>query len=221
MSASPRGQRLARDLESLQALQQASTIFSYQTSGEPPERLVLSYRGNGLRRDSAPQAPASILREHEIELRLPHSYPETAPDIRWLTPLYHPNVSFSGFVNPADIGLDWSRDMGLDLVCERLWDVIRLAQFSSDRAVNHSAKKWVEEQTAMSLPVDVRPLRDRAALTNRNVVRYRRRGQPEPVGPEEDDMLFIDDDTSAPPLPPAAASRRPMRPSDDDILYIE
>jgi hypothetical protein len=97
--------------------------------------------------------------------------------------------------------------------------VIRLAQFNNERAVNYSAKKWIEEQTALTLPVDPRPLRDKAASVNRNVVKYRRRGQPEPLGGDLDDVLYIDDVT-APPLPPAGrASTRPT--GSDDILFIE
>jgi len=218
---SDRSQRIRDDLEALQKLQQTSTIFTFQPQGDPPERLTLRFHGSGVRRDSSPTAKAEIVREHEIELRLPYSYPEMGPDVRWLTPLYHPNVSFSGFVSLADVGLEWSPEMGLDLVCERLWDVIRLAQYSNERAVNYSAKKWLEEQTALTLPVDPRPLRDRAAGVNRNVVKYRRRGQPEPVGGDADDVLYIDDDdVPAPPLPPAGA-RGAGRRGDDDILYIE
>jgi ubiquitin-protein ligase len=217
---SDRSQRIRDDLQALQALQDASTIFSFEPKGDPAERLTLHYRGSGVRRDSSPSAKAEIIREHEIELRLPYSYPSAGPDVRWSTPLYHPNVSFSGFVNLADIGLDWSQEMGLDLVCERLWDVIRLAQFNNERAVNYSAKKWIEEQTSLTLPVDPRPLRDKAASVNRNVVKYRRRGQPEPLGGDADDVLYIDDEAAAPPLPPVGrvgAGRR----GDDDILYIE
>lgn len=217
---SDRMQRIRDDLEALKGLAQASTIFSFQTVGDPAERISLRYCGSGVRRESSPNAKAEIVREHEIELRLPYSYPAMPPDVRWITPLYHPNVSFSGFVNLADIGLDWSADMGLDLVCERLWDMIRLAQYNTDRAVNYSAKKWIEEQTAIALPVDARPLRDKAAYTNRNVVRYRRRGQPEPVGGNADDVLYIDDN-DAPPLPPAGAARRARHRGDEDILYIE
>jgi ubiquitin-protein ligase len=216
---SNRSDRIRDDLQALQTLQQASTIFTFQANGDPPDRLTLKYRGSGVRRDSSPNAKAEITREHEIELRLPYGYPTMGPDVRWSTPLYHPNVSFSGFVNLADIDLEWSEQLGLDLVCERLWDVIRLSQFNNERAVNYSAKKWVEEQTSLTLPVDPRPLRDKAAGVNRNVVKYRRRGQPEPAGGDADDVLFIDDDVSA-PLPPAGriAARRS---GDDDILFIE
>jgi ubiquitin-protein ligase len=31
--------------------------------------------------------------------RMPYGYPERPPDIRWLTPILHPNISFSGFLN--------------------------------------------------------------------------------------------------------------------------
>lgn len=218
---SDRSERIRDDLEALQKLQQASTIFTYQPQGDPPERLTLRYRGSGLRRESSATAQAEITREHEIELRLPYSYPDLGPDIRWLSPLFHPNLSFSGAVNLGDIGLDWSPEMGLDVVCERLWDVIRLDHYNNDRAVNYAAKKWIEEQTAMPLPVDARPLRDRAASVNLNVVKYRRRGQPEPIGVDASDVLYIDDEPAAPPLPPAGRSAAVRRRGDDDILYIE
>lgn len=216
---SDRSQRIRDDLQAIEALQQASTIFSFEAKGDPPERLTLRYRGSGVRRDSSPSAKAEIIREHEIELRLPYGYPDSGPDVRWGTPLYHPNVSFSGFVNLTDIGLDWSPEMGLDLVCERLWDVIRLAQFNNERAVNYSAKKWLEEQTTLTLPVDPRPLRDKAASVNRNVVKYRRRGQPEQPGDDRDDVLYIDE-VSAPPLPPAGRATG-RRVGGEDILYID
>jgi ubiquitin-protein ligase len=220
MASPDRSQRIRDDLETLRRLEHSSTIFSFQAVGEPPDRLTLRYRGNGVRRDSSPSAKAELVREHEIELRLPYSYPQVPPDIRWITPLYHPNVSFSGFVNLTDVGLEWSPDMGLDLLCERLWDVIRLAQFNNDRAVNYSAKKWVQEQTGMALPVDVRPLHDRLAATNRNVVKYRRRGEPA-TAESDDDVLYIDENSPAVPLPPAARGGLGFHRGDDDVLYIE
>jgi hypothetical protein len=172
-----------------------------------------------VRRDSSPNAKAEIVREHEIELRLPYGYPTMGPDVRWISPIYHPNVSFSGFVNLADVGIDWSPEMGLDMICERLWDVIRLDHYNNERAVNYSAKKWIEEQEALPLPVDARPLRDKAAGVNRNVVKYRRRGQPEPIGVDSDEVLYIDD-TPTPPLPPAGRGIKRTS-GNEDILYIE
>jgi ubiquitin-protein ligase len=199
-----RQERIRSELAALEAIRTHSSIFSFQVLGTPVERLSLSFHGAGLARPANASLTPQIVREHQLELRLPTAYPLSPPDIRWLTPILHPNISFSGFVNLADVGLIWEPNMGLDLVCERLWDMARLAEFNLDKAVSYSAKKWLVEQREYGLPVDLRPLRDRAAGSNRNVVKYRRKGQPAPL--ESDvEVLYIDDETPAPPLPPASS----------------
>jgi hypothetical protein len=206
-------------LAALESIRQASSIFSFQPIGEPVERLLLTFRGSGLQRGSSSSGEPTLAQEHQVELRLPYAYPQHPPDIRWITPIFHPNVSFSGFVNLSDIALTWEPAMGLDVLCERLWDCVRLAEMNLDQAVSYSAKKWLEEQTTTRLPVDVRPLRDRAAGANRNVVKYRRKG--EAISPrEQGEVMFIDNDTT--PVPLAPAEPRRARPSQqDDILYID
>ena len=215
-----RSARIRQDLAALEAIAAHSSIFTFRTLGEPVERLSLTFRGAGLAKTTASEAKPELIHQHEIELRLPFSYPTSPPDIRWLTPIFHPNISFSGFVNLADVGLSWEAGMGIDVVCERLWDMARLAEFNPAKAVSYAAKKWLEDQTDTTLPLDQRPLRDRAANANRNVVKYRRKGQPLP-GPGTGELMFIDDDAPAPPLPPGSNRAARATNSNDDVLYIE
>jgi ubiquitin-protein ligase len=207
--------RIHDDVAALEKLASASTIFRFEPLADPPERLKLSFRGVGLQTDRSTGEPEH-LGQHEIELRLPYGYPDYPPDVRWLTPIFHPNVSFSGFVNLSDLGIEWSPDVGLDVVCEQLWDALRLARFNLDRAVSQTAKKWIAEQPAGVLPVDPRPLRDRAATVNRNVIAYRWRNQPPPAA--ADDVLYIGEEPTT-PLPPARG--RPAAASEGDVIYIE
>ena len=71
----------------------------------------------------------------------------------------------------------------------------------------------------LDLPVDVRPLRDRALPAARNVIRYQRRGEQRRVPALDDaEILFIGEDTPVPPLP---LPRRPNQsPGSNGILYI-
>src|SRR5262245_28461624 len=88
-----REERLKADRELLAALQSASSIFTCEPSGEPPDRYTLTFRGKGLGRDASAVSDVVTIELHQIDLRMPYSYPNSPPDIRWLTPIWHPNVS--------------------------------------------------------------------------------------------------------------------------------
>ena len=222
-----RDERLLADFEALQALKAASGILDFEAAGEKPERYTIVFRGQGVGREPSAKGDVEYVDLHKIDIRLPFTYPERPPDIRWLTPIFHPNVSFSGFIDLADIGLPWHADLGLDAVCERLWDLARLAYVNPDQPANYSAKNWHEKGCRLPLPVDARPLRNRQAPASQNVIRYQRRGQTrEPaVASANSEILFIGEDTPTPTLPAAAAPLvhvpRPARQDDnDDVLYI-
>lgn len=220
-----RQERLIAELEALRALKKTSSIFDFEATGEAPDRYMIRFRGKGIARDTSSEAEIETVELHKVELRLPYSYPDRAPDIRWTTPLFHPNVSYSGFINVKDIGLPWDRDLGLDVVCERLWDVARLAYMNLGSATNYSAKNWFEDECQISLPVDPRPLRDKNAPAGSNVIRYQRKGSGGvslPASRPGQDVLFIGEDTPTPVLP-TPIRRMPVRrppPDDNDVLYI-
>lgn len=216
MDQEQRENRLAADLAALEALRAQSTILQFEAS-QPADRYTITFRGKGLAR-SASGSDIGIVELHQIDLRMPYGYPEHPPDIRWLTPILHPNISFSGFLNLAEVGLPWSEDLGLDVICERLWDVARGAHMNLEKSANFSAKNWFEKENKFDLPLDRRPLRDRGGVSNANIVRYQRRGQsvqiPAPGTPSE--VIFIDENTPVPSIP----SRPPQRPRSGDVLYI-
>ena len=222
-----RDQRLAADYQAMQELQAASTILDLEASGEPPDRYTLTFRGKGLCREMSSRADVETVELHRCDIRLPYSYPQRPPDIRWLTPMFHPNVSFSGFINLRELGLTWEKDLSLDLVAERLWDVARLAYMDLDKATNYAARNWIQDADDVpELPVDPRPLRDKKAPENRNVIRYERRDGdkkvklPDVVDAEIADVVFIGEDTPTPDVPRPAPPPRPSEEDDDDIFYI-
>jgi len=227
VDASSRIARLNADRELLAALDAASSIFSLEVTGDPPDRYTLTFRGKGLGRDAAASSDVTVIELHQIDLRMPYAYPASPPDIRWITPLWHPNVSFSGFVNPADIGLVWTSEMPLDLVCERLWDVARGQFLNLNKATNYAAKNWFEKECTYQLPLDPRSLRDGGgARSSSNVVRYERRagqGVQFAGAAAIGDVMFIDENTPTPQMPARqpyipSARRRPR--SGDDVMYI-
>jgi ubiquitin-protein ligase len=213
MDPQSRNSRLQADLAALKSLAAESSILSFETQGDPPDRYTITFRGNGLGREGM-SSDVSVIELHQIDLRMPYSYPERPPDVRWLTPIVHPNISFSGFLNLAEIGLPWTDALTLDVLCERLWDVARGAYLNTQKAANYSAKNWYEKECPFELPVDPRPLRDKA-VTFSNVVKYQRRGRGlELASGTPVEVLYIDENTPVPPLPPR------LRRGEDDVMYI-
>lgn len=224
MTREDRQNRLAAELECLRALKKTSTIFDFESVSETPDRYSLIFRGKGIAQETSAESEFEYIELHRVELRLPYSFPQRPPDIRWTTPLFHPNVSFSGFISVKDIGLPWERELGLDVVCERLWDVARLAYMNLENAANYSAKNWFQDECDLAIPIDQRPLRDKNAPSGSNVIRYERKGTRRVELPEAapaKDVFFIGEDTPTPELP--ATQRVPLRrppPNDDDVFYI-
>ncbi len=211
MNQEKREERLLRDLEAMESLQAESSILQFTTTGDPPNQYLITFQGRTIRRESS-RADVSIeVGQQQCEIRLPYSYPRLPPDIRWTTPIFHPNVSFSGFFKLSDAGIQWRPEWTLDVVCAHLWDVARLATHQADAATNYAALKWLETPEAI-VPVDVRSLRDIAQAKNPNIVRYQRKGASQPAPrASAADILYIDENT---PLPPLA------RGDDADTLYI-
>ena len=64
-----------------------SSVFHFQATGNPPHHYQITFKGKGLWRD---RGKIKFLHTHRVEIKLGASYPRTIPEIRWLTPIYHP-----------------------------------------------------------------------------------------------------------------------------------
>jgi len=106
-----------------------------------------------------------ILETHRVEIKLGASYPRTMPEIRWITPIYHPNISEIGMVCLGGYGTHWVPSVQLDELCIMLWDMVRYHNYDIRSPYNRDAALWVASQATFLFPTDGRPLRDlRAAL---------------------------------------------------------
>jgi ubiquitin-protein ligase len=159
---SPRLRRLRSDLTALEKLQAESSVFAFRSVGRPPQHYTLSFRGTSLARDRGKIVPRE---HHEVEIKLGASYPRTMPEIRWLTPIYHPNISEIGMVCLGAYGTHWVPSLMLDELCVMLWDMARYQNYDIRSPYNREAAQWASTQALFRFPMDPRPLRDtRAAL---------------------------------------------------------
>ncbi len=154
---SPQMRRLRSDAGLMERLRDESSIFQFRTSGNPPQRYLVEFLGNSLTRES----PKVTLRgRHQVEIKLGASYPRTMPEIRWLTPIFHPNISEIGMVCLGGYGTNWVPSLRLDALCVMLWDMARYFNYDIRSPYNREAALWVAQQTGFSFPIDPRPLRD-------------------------------------------------------------
>ncbi|WP_165252869.1 ubiquitin-conjugating enzyme E2 [Paludisphaera soli] len=157
MHESPRLRRLRNDLAALERLRAESTVFDFRAQGDPPHHYRIHFRGRGLQRDDGKVKFAAA---HQVEIKLGSSYPRSIPEIRWLTPVYHPNISEIGMVCLGGYGTHWVPSVQLDELCNMLWDMARYHNYDVRSPYNRDAALWAGNQTAIPFPTDPRPLRD-------------------------------------------------------------
>jgi ubiquitin-protein ligase len=162
MYESPRIRRLRNDLAAMERLGSESSVLRFRAEGKPAQRYVVEFRGRSLARE---RGKVSIRDRHEVEIRLGSSYPRTMPEIRWLTPIYHPNISEIGMVCLGGYGTHWVPSLNLDELCGMLWDMARFHNYDIRSPYNREAALWVANQSSFLFPLDSRALRDlRVAL---------------------------------------------------------
>jgi ubiquitin-protein ligase len=159
---SPRLRRLRSDLAALEKLRTESSVFSFRPTGNPPQQYLVTFAGKSLARD---RGKVVVREHHEVEIKLGSSYPRTMPEIRWLSPIYHPNISEIGMVCLGAYGTHWVPSLALDELCVMLWDMARFQNYDIRSPYNREAAQWSANQTSFRFPMDNRPLRDsRVAL---------------------------------------------------------
>lgn len=164
MHDSPRLRRLRNDLAALERLRSESSVFQFKASGNPVQHYQITFQGKGLWRD---RGKVKIVQTHRVEIKLGASYPRTVPEIRWLTPIYHPNISEIGMVCLGGYGTHWVPSVQLDELCMMLWDMARFHNYDIRSPYNRDAALWVANQTSILFPTDSRPLRDLRAAQGR------------------------------------------------------
>jgi len=155
----PRIRRLRNDHRTLERLRDESTVFDFEASGgNPPTCYLVTFRGVGLARR---HDKIGLVHEHRVEVKLIGSYPRTMPELRWLTPIFHPNIAESGMVCIGEFGTHWAPSVGLDTLLSMLWDMARYLNHDPRSPFNRDAAAWLLSQSIYTFPLDRRPLRDR------------------------------------------------------------
>jgi ubiquitin-protein ligase len=225
MYESPRIRRLRSDLAAMERLKAESSVIHFRTAGSPAQRFLVEFRGRSLSRD---KGKVGSRERHEVEIKLGASYPRTMPEIRWITPIYHPNISEIGMVCLGGYGTHWVPSLMLDELCVMLWDMARYHNYDVRSPYNRDAAHWVANQTTFVFPTDPRPLRDLRAALGRLAPEPPSAPAPDvppppvPVAEVKDEDVRYESicvlDLEIDLRPPAAASPQP---ADSEVIFID
>jgi ubiquitin-protein ligase len=213
MHETPRLRRLRNDLAAMERLRDDSSVLRFRSSGKPAQHYVIELRGRSLARH---RGKVIISERHEVEIKLGASYPRSMPELRWLTPIYHPNISEIGMVCLGGYGTHWVPSLNLDELVGMLWDMARYHNYDVRSPYNRDAALWVANQSTFAFPLDPRPLRDLRARLGRIESR--------PVLLEASLTDPEEDGKTGPPVgSPVTAEAAPATPrgNDDDLIILE
>jgi ubiquitin-protein ligase len=183
--------RLEKELAALEKLRDESTILEFRHQGDPPEKYQFRLNGKSL----VPGGTGVRLGDvQEFEISLGTDFPRRRPEVRWITPIIHPNISGSN-VCLGNFASNWSPAIKLADLVEILWDMSRMAIYNPGHAYGGpSNSTWVELDRKYGFPVDKRPLRDRVLPNDAGSSELRPSGAPDDVvilRDDDEDCMYI------------------------------
>ncbi len=126
------------------------------TDGNPPEKYLVRYTCRGVESVSASGRP--VYRDtHEVSIYLHAEYPLKQPQLKWLSPIFHPNIHVTGAVC---IGAWWPAKT-LDELLLTMGEMIQYKNFDPKDPMNSKAANWALRNKKL-FPVDSRDLKGQA-----------------------------------------------------------
>jgi ubiquitin-protein ligase len=168
VTGSPRMRRLRADFELMQELSARSDLISFKAvgarPGTPPERYIVTFACKsivGVDRSGKPKYGLN----HQVEIYLHTQYPQRWPGMKWLTPIWHPNINHLNGSVCIDAAW-WTASRSLDRLVVMLGEMVQWKNFHDDPTKppfpwDAEAARWSREYRKKypnEFPVDRREL---------------------------------------------------------------
>lgn len=149
-----RERRLRNDHNKLlELVRRSELIHIVETEGDPPDKYRIRFTCRGVEKLNPSEKP--VYRElHEVIIYLHAEYPMKQPQLKWMTPIFHPNIHRTGAVC---IGAWWPAKT-LDELLLTLGEMVQYKNYNPLDPMNSLAATWVMRHKHL-LPVDDRPLK--------------------------------------------------------------
>ena len=111
-----------------------------------PDRYEVTLRYPGFKELPPGERVPTRTDEHKVEIVLGGAYPREAPRLRWLTPIFHPNIQMpEGGICLGELHDRYLPGMGLARMVRLLADLVQYRNFNPDHGVNQKAVEWVRD----------------------------------------------------------------------------
>jgi hypothetical protein len=176
LDQSPRMRRLHADHELMRELVARSDLITFEAepvpAGLPPERYVITFKCKGIVGVDKSGRP-KLGSRHKVEIYLHNQYPQRWPGMKWLTPIWHPNINHLNGSVCIDAAW-WTASRSLDRLVVMLGEMVQYKNFHDDPSRppfpwDPEAARWsrtYREAHPNAFPVDRRELlrRERVKL---------------------------------------------------------
>lgn len=164
----PRMRRLRADHELMLEMAARSDLISFKASAMrpnlPPERYVVTFKCKsivGVDRQGNPK----YADHHQVEIYLHNQYPHRWPGMKWLTPIWHPNINHTNGSVCIDAAW-WAASRSLDRLVVMLGEMLQWKNFHDDPTKppfpwDAEAARWSREYRQKypdAFPLDKREL---------------------------------------------------------------
>jgi len=168
VDASPRMRRLRADYELMKELVARSDLISFEAKSArpnlPPETYIVTFKCKGIV-DVGCQGNPKFGNRHQVEIYLHNQYPQRWPGMKWLTPIWHPNINHLNGSVCIDAAW-WTASRSLDRLVVMLGEMLQYKNFHDDPTKppfpwDPEAARWCREyrkKHPKAFPVDVREL---------------------------------------------------------------
>jgi ubiquitin-protein ligase len=168
INSNPRQRRLCKDYELIQELASRSDLIKMDAKtagpGMPPDRYIITFKCKGVVGVDRRGNP-KIGEHHQVEIYLHSQYPQRWPGMKWLTPVWHPNINHANGSVCIDAAW-WSASRSLDRLVLMLGEMVQYKNFHDDPTKapfpwDMEAARWSREFRKTHpkyFPVDTREL---------------------------------------------------------------
>lgn len=168
LSQSPRIRRLRADAELMNEMAARSDLISFTTQSPqpnlPPERYIVTFKCKSIVGTDLLGKP-KYSEHHQVEIYLHNQYPQRWPGMKWLTPIWHPNINHVNGTVCIDAAW-WTASRSLDRLVIMLGEMLQWKNFHDDPTKppfpwDADAARWSREyrkKVPDAFPLDTREL---------------------------------------------------------------
>jgi ubiquitin-protein ligase len=156
LMSAPLLRRLEKEYRDLQLLREQSSMFTFSATGAPPAQYRVDLSCGGL---CIVGSDAHIINAHRFDVVIGEEFPFVAPQIKWLSPIFHPNIK----PPYVCLGDHWYPGWSIAEMCVAICEMVQYKRFNIYDPLQPAAAHWLRqlmEASPDAIPVDPRPVRD-------------------------------------------------------------